>query len=733
MTAKPERGSVPFSIESRILRELGERLVRQPEVALLELVKNAYDADATSCAIDQAEDALTITDTGVGMTLATFTTAWMRIGTSSKERSERSPRFGREITGEKGIGRFAVRFLGLGLQLDTVAYDEQRGHKTRLVADFDWARFDLESDLDDVRVPYTLTQVPDDAKTGTTLRVTAIRNEARQLDWKVVRTGSVGVVSPLRSLLRTGARHGKGGDPGFELVTSNGDIDDDLSAAMLEHSVLRVTIKAKPNRIDIQVFRGTEKESCLAVDDAYAHELGDMRADIRFFPRRPGTFTGAPVDGRLAYTWVRENSGVKVFDRGFQVQPYGEDRDDWLGLRRDAARNERHPQSEIAKKHFAMTQQVSASPKTNWMLRLPESTQLIGVVEVRGRRSRGEQRGLVAAADREGFVANAAFAQLTDIVRGAVEMIAVSDRQLQQDDEAARTRREIDEGREETERAIEEIESDDTIPASQKERIVGMLFESQLRLERQQEGNKEREQQLEVMSLLGIVGGFMTHEFGTAIAELRDAQEELLELASRHPEFKQRAVSFAKHVSKLEAFVDYSELYVRGARSLPDRPYPAKPRLTQVRKLFADYAKDRRITVEIGVEPDVVAPLVPISLYNGIAQNLLTNALKAVTASTDEDHRTIAMRAWNDGERHTLQVSDTGVGIPDPIRKMVFDPLFSTTESGKDPLGSGMGLGLALVKRGAAAFGGSARLTTPPPGFATCFEVQFPLRIEGRA
>ena len=48
-TAILDRGSLSFSIESRILRELGERLVKQPEVAVLELVKNAYDADATRC------------------------------------------------------------------------------------------------------------------------------------------------------------------------------------------------------------------------------------------------------------------------------------------------------------------------------------------------------------------------------------------------------------------------------------------------------------------------------------------------------------------------------------------------------------------------------------------------------------------------------------------------------------------------------------------------------------
>ena len=43
-----DSGEISFSVESRILRELGERLVKKPEVAVLELIKNAYDADATT-------------------------------------------------------------------------------------------------------------------------------------------------------------------------------------------------------------------------------------------------------------------------------------------------------------------------------------------------------------------------------------------------------------------------------------------------------------------------------------------------------------------------------------------------------------------------------------------------------------------------------------------------------------------------------------------------------------
>ncbi|WP_370194986.1 ATP-binding protein [Aurantimonas coralicida] len=79
-----DQGSLPFTIESRLIRELGERLVRQPDVAMLELVKNSYDADATECAVTVGNDRLVISDDGNGMNFADFRDGWMRLGTSSK-------------------------------------------------------------------------------------------------------------------------------------------------------------------------------------------------------------------------------------------------------------------------------------------------------------------------------------------------------------------------------------------------------------------------------------------------------------------------------------------------------------------------------------------------------------------------------------------------------------------------------------------------------------------------
>ena len=223
MSSEPsplERGRLSFSVETRVLRELGERLVKQPEVAVVELIKNAYDADAVECVVEyDPSRRIVVTDDGSGMTFDRFTNAWMRIGTSSKEDMAFSGQFGRQVTGEKGIGRFAVRFLGKRLHLVSVADDVGRGVRTRLTATFNWPRFDRNEDLDKVRVPYRLDAVEPSVRTGTELIITKLRSDSTVLDLSSVRTGSMGMLTPLRSLFRQGSGRRaiarEGGRPGF--------------------------------------------------------------------------------------------------------------------------------------------------------------------------------------------------------------------------------------------------------------------------------------------------------------------------------------------------------------------------------------------------------------------------------------------------------------------------------------------------------------------------------------
>ncbi|HEY3570004.1 MAG TPA: sensor histidine kinase [Thermoanaerobaculia bacterium] len=741
-----DKGTVSFSVESRLLRELGERLVKQPEVALVELIKNAYDADATTCTVSyEPPESISILDDGHGMTLDEFKNGWMRIGTSSKEGERQSRLYGRVITGEKGIGRFAVRFLGTELDLRTVAYDSSRKMRTVLAATFHWPSFDHTEDLGRVRVPYTLRRASSGDKTGTSLRVTALRSPAvNTIGLDAVRTATIAVVTPYQTLLRhapleTKARRGRKPkaqpDPGFSLNIyphPEAAEDGDVARAILDSAVLRAVLTLENGRVILQVYRRGSSIPVLKVNDKFSSSIGDLYADIRFFPRRKGTFADLPVDGRRAQSWLKAHSGVAVFDRRFRVLPYGTKSDDWLILAADTARRARDPRSSLARKHFPMDEPTRTSTQLNYMLRLPYPEQLAGIVQVEGQRSidqRHADAGLIPAADREGFVDNKAFQQLRDIVRGAVEAIAAADRELQIEQEREEAEEVLRRLRAETRAAIREIEANPDIRAADKVRIVRQLTETRALAEKHEERARERETALEVMSLLGVVAGFMTHEFGAALAELERSKRLLTDLSKHDSEFKPATQAIGDHISSLREFVTYSQGYIQGASVRPSRPYPARPRILQVKRVFGKYAAERGIQIDIEVDPELIAPLVPVSLYSGILLNLYTNALKAVNAKVGTGDRRIAFRAWNEPQWHHLEVSDTGVGIPSVLRTRVFDPLFSTTAtiSNRDPLGSGMGLGLSLVKRGVESFGGRAEVADPPPGFATCLRIRLPL------
>ena len=91
LTAREKSGieaSLTFRVKPRLLTLLGDQLIRDANLAVFELVKNAYDADATECSVtlDQPDDPLgspwiVVKDNGSGMDEATIRNTWMVIAT----------------------------------------------------------------------------------------------------------------------------------------------------------------------------------------------------------------------------------------------------------------------------------------------------------------------------------------------------------------------------------------------------------------------------------------------------------------------------------------------------------------------------------------------------------------------------------------------------------------------------------------------------------------------------
>ena len=106
-----------FTVDTHLFSELGALLVGRDSTALNELVKNAYDADASTVIVHgegltTEEGSIVVVDDGIGMTADAFETGFLRIATRTKSAGERrSLIYNRRYTGRKGIGRLAAHKL----------------------------------------------------------------------------------------------------------------------------------------------------------------------------------------------------------------------------------------------------------------------------------------------------------------------------------------------------------------------------------------------------------------------------------------------------------------------------------------------------------------------------------------------------------------------------------------------------------------------------------------------
>ncbi|MDU2242609.1 sensor histidine kinase [Paenibacillus sp.] len=110
-----EKKLINFKVNARHIGQLGRELVTDYSTALVEIVKNSYDADAEGVKVifenvSSSKSKLIIVDNGSGMTRTDVENKWTVIGTNNKLRAVRSPG-GRKYAGKKGIGRFAVERL----------------------------------------------------------------------------------------------------------------------------------------------------------------------------------------------------------------------------------------------------------------------------------------------------------------------------------------------------------------------------------------------------------------------------------------------------------------------------------------------------------------------------------------------------------------------------------------------------------------------------------------------
>src|SRR5205809_879637 len=359
-----------FTVDTHLFRELGELLVGRDSTALVELIKNSYDADAKKVTVygealdDLSRGFIRIKDDGVGMTPDEFEQGFLRIASRAKEVGGRlSPKCERRFTGAKGVGRLAAHKLAQVLELTSVP-EPLPGRKSLKAIDarIDWSVIEQHETLDELEgtsavvfkeSPLVSTAIPGTVITlrGLRRRWTAGERSSFLTEVQTFEAPKV-LTSPLRDTIVSRpllfeqpiVRETVTGDPGFSVVL-DGEFatGEDYWQALAEVAnwIIEVDAARQDGKIHYAI---TPTLRTLRVNpDAEGSRLSVNHPEAagpffqaRIFVREgrlPGSFTNR--------SWVVGASGIRVFLEGFRVLPYGEPKNDWLSLDADYTRRAR--------------------------------------------------------------------------------------------------------------------------------------------------------------------------------------------------------------------------------------------------------------------------------------------------------------------------------------------------------------------------------------------------------
>jgi signal transduction histidine kinase len=739
-----------------VFRELGELLVGRDSTALAELIKNSYDADASKVVIhadhlDRPDLALIrVIDDGVGMTADQFESGFLRLASRVRSTGNRRSRlWKRRFVGEKGIGRLAAHKIARVLEVESVP-KATRGRKPpeAISARIDWDLVESVETLDEVDAVggVVVESVPRlNRSSGTELRLsqlrrswtTATRNrfllevQGLQLPRILVEELPARLVqAPLLFDQPVTASSGSS-DPGFAIELS-GDfsVGESYWEAMLDQTdwVLEVDASKPAKRgsrtADFAIARVGDSSPSEVTHETVtvkSPSLPQFQARILVREGRP---TGL-LDRNRA--WARGSSGVRVYQEGFRILPYGDPSDDWLEINRDYARRV---------KQLPVFEQYSDLDSGAGHRLLPND-QYVGAVFLTHDRA----PTLQTLVNREGFVETDDFEEMRELLRLGVALTARARASADTKTRPTRRRRTRADGPIDWQEALHSARDDAAefvkkakshIADGDYRKAARQYSRAVARYEVVAEVADDALDEASFTRVLASVGTQMStfvHEMNNLLS-LASALEALVDglviegaSAAERAELSRLRASQADLRQAVERHASYlTDVVSADARRRRSRPLIAGA-IDSATNLVAWSAEAASIKIKNDVPADLrlPTPMFPAEI-NAVFANLLTNAVKAaghggrVRATT---------RQSADGSVR-VRISNTGAAVTLADSEQWFEPFASTSESPDPVLGLGMGLGLPITRRMLEEYGATARFVKPARGYATTIEVWIP-------
>lgn len=722
--------NVRFSVDAGHIKRLGLELVAKQETALAELIKNAYDADATRVNVffenhDRPNGTLIIEDDGDGMSLDTVRDTWMRLSTANKQYHPVSPRYGRVRAGRKGIGRFAVQRLGKYLELET----EIAGSTTGVRVLFDWDHeFSAGKNLNDVFSDVATYSKPMD-RHRTRLTIKELREKWSEASLSRVWRTVLLLQPPFNiDTIEADEEQENFVDPGFEvrlngISSKNKKTTIAIESDFLDHAIaeIRGEIDSSGNAVAHVISKKLNLNESWNFSSKFLL-TGALSFEIRYFIYAPDALSGLKMN--IAQNMGRDYGGIRIYRNGFRVSPYGERTDDWLKLDTDTSRRTLL----VPANNINFFGQVSLSLENNPLFEETSS--------------------------REGLIENEAFEELRKFTRESVEWAILRVAALRGRKQTASQRdftsmprvKKPSEVLEEFVSIVdaEKINADSSASSAQKSsqeifetaftQIKEKILEWEDIVERKQAEAIQYEEMLRILASLGLSISMFGHEIkgmrssvAANISVLR-RHLELLDESNQKTKFLELTDTLNSATSRMFDLGAYVSGLMTSNESRELRTLSVKGAVERFLEQFDKYLERQKIDVNFSVQRDELRTTeMHSSEFDSVLLNFLTNSVKSMKQARISQRR-IKISVEEDEEQIVLSFQDNGAGIREEIRDKIFDAFFTTTtDSDGDGLtGPGTGLGLKIVNDIASSYGGSVRVGIPEQGYSCNIELRIP-------
>lgn len=692
---------------------IGRDLIKDKYAAIVELVKNAYDADSPTCTvslhpflkINTESDTeikgikVIVKDEGHGMSFDTVTDKWMVPSTDDKLSRSYSPK-GRIMQGKKGIGRYSASMIGDDMVLQTI---DETGDLTTLY--LIWEHFEKAKYLSDVDV--LIENFKTDRKSGTEIII--IGDEKHLIEWNVKQIQNLKfelkkLIPPIdqdekqiRADIESFKIKLELGNFSFEGYSNTIEeiepyplfdlFDYRISGSISNEGIAKLKFenkRVKNSPIEVlNTFKILLNQNINKENQTYC---GEIRIDFRVFDRDPGSIDGLierglkdPVTGeyvgrREARIILDTFNGIGVYRNGFRIRPLGDAGYDWLSLDNERVQN---PSLRVG------------------------CDQVIGFIHIESE----DKSGLEEKSARDGIKETSEYFGLKEIVKQVLKELENRRFAYRQSVGLGRSNRDVNEKikvlynfKDLQEKIDNEL---DKLGIDKEKRGKINKFIS----DKEEKNNKIAEELKQVIALyqghatVGKIVNVVLHEgrkplgyFKNQIPLISEWKQELEE------NFNQELLN--KIINRLSVINEQGKIFIKLFGKLD--PLSAKKRdrkkdffikdvIENVKDVFISELNSQKIIVKIECDENLTAYGWKEDLYI-VLTNLFDNSIYWLQSNLNK-LKEINLKVYEDDDLLIMEYRDNGPGIEKHLieSEVIFEPEFS------NKTGGGTGLGLAIA------------------------------------